>query len=133
VPTINIQADVSVDMLVQAAEQWSKEELRQFTAQMLALSAKRMAPSITQEEAELLLHSNSRLPEDVQQCYDELIAKRDAATLSDEEYTELLRLTKQVEAFDVARIEALSKLACLRGVTLAELMHQLEITSPTDA
>jgi hypothetical protein len=53
---------------------------------MLALSAKRMAPSITQEEAELLLHSNSRLPEDVQQCYDELIAKRDAATLSDEEW-----------------------------------------------
>jgi len=91
VPTINIQADVSVDMLVQAAEQLSKEELRQFTAQMLALSAKRMAPSITQEEAELLLHINSRLPEDVQQCYDELIAKRDAETLSDEEYTELLR------------------------------------------
>jgi hypothetical protein len=27
VPTINIQADVSVDMLVQAAEQLSKEEL----------------------------------------------------------------------------------------------------------
>ena len=100
---------------------------------MLALSAKRMAPSITHEEAELLLHINSRLPEDVQQCYDELIAKRDAETLSDEEYTELLHLTKQAEAFDVARIEALSKLACLRGVTLAELMRQLEITSPTDA
>ena len=132
-PTINIQADVSVDMLVQAAEQLSKEELRQFTAQMLALSAKRMAPSLTQEEAELLLHINSRLPEDVQQCYDELIAKRDAETLSDEEYTELLHLTKQAEAFDVARIEALSKLACLRSVTLAELMRQLEIMSPTAA
>ena len=132
-PTINIQADVSVDMLVHAAEQLSKEELRQFTAQILALSAKRMAPSITQEEAELLLHINRRLPEDVQQWYDELIAKRDAETLRDEEYPELLRLTKQAEAFDVTRIEALSKLACLRGVTLAALMRQLEITSPTDA
>jgi hypothetical protein len=32
VPAINIQADVSVDILVQVAEQLSKEELRQFTA-----------------------------------------------------------------------------------------------------
>ena len=82
VPTINIQANVSVDVLVQAAEQLSETELRQFTAQILALSAKRTAPSVTQEEAELLLHINSRLPEDVRRRYDELIAKRDAETLS---------------------------------------------------
>ena len=133
VPTIHIQANVSVDVLVQAAEQLSETELRQFTAQMLALSAKRTAPSVTQEEAELLLHINSRLLEDVRRRYDELIAKRDAETLSNEEHTELLRLTKHVEAFDVARVAALSKLASLRGVTLSELMHQLEITAPADA
>ena len=132
-PTINVQADVSVDMLVQAAAQLSEAELRQFTAQMLALSAKRTAPSVTQEEAELLLHINGRLPEAEQQRYDELSAKRDAETLDEAEHTELLHLTKHAEAFDVARIEALSKLACLRGVTLAELMHQLELTSSTDA
>ncbi len=40
---------------------------------------------------------------------------------------------KQVEAFDVARVEALAKLAALRGVTLAELMRHLEIASPADA
>jgi len=132
-PTIHIQADVSVDVLVQAAEQLSAAELRQFTVQMLALNAKRTAPSITQEEAELLLHINRRLPDEMQRRYAELIAKRDAETLGEAEYTELLHLTKQVEAFDVARLEALSKLAALRGVTLSELMRHLEMVSPADA
>jgi hypothetical protein len=132
-PTINIQADVSVDMLVKAVEQLSETELRQFTSQVLALNAKRTAPRITQQEAELLVHINARLPEDVQRRYDELIARRDAETLGDAEYEELLRLTKQVEAFDVARVEALSKLALRRGVTLSALMRQLEIASPEDA
>ena len=132
-PTIHIQADVSVDVLVQAAEQLSAAELRQFTAQMLALNAKRVAPSVTQEEAELLLHINRHLPDEVQRRYAELMAKRDAETLSEAEYTELLHLTKQVEAFDVARLEALSKLAALRGVMLSELMRHLEMVSPADA
>jgi hypothetical protein len=132
-PTINIQADISVDVLVKAAEQLSGKELRQFTSQVLALNAKRMASSVTQEEAELLLRINGRLPEDVQRRYAELIANRDAETLGDEEHQELLRLTKQVEAFDVARVEALSQLASRRGVTLSALMRQLEIASPADA
>ena len=132
-PTIHIQADVSVDVLIQAAEQLSAAELRQFTAQMLALNAKRTAPSVTEEEAGLLLHINRRLPEEVQRRYAELMAKRDAETLGEAEYTELLCLTKQVEAFDVARLEALSKLAALRCITLSELMRHLEIVSPADA
>jgi hypothetical protein len=132
-PTINIQADISVDVLVKAAEQLSEKELRQFTSQVLALNAKRMASSVTQAEAELLLRINGRLPEDVQRRYAELIAKRDAETLRDEEHQELLRLTKQVEALDVARVEALSQLASRRGVTLSALMRQLEIASPADA
>jgi len=131
-PTINVQADVSVEMLVQAAEQLSETELRHFTSQILALNAKRTAPSVAQAEAELLVHINGRLPEDVQRRYDELIAKRDAETLSDAEHAELLRLTKQVETFDVARVEALSQLAARRGVTLSALMRQLGIESPAD-
>jgi hypothetical protein len=132
-PTINIQADISIDVLVKAVEQLREAELRQFTAQVLALNAKRMAPSVTQEEAALLLHINSPLPEDIQRRFDELIGKRDAETLDVEEYAELLRLTQQVEAFDVARLEALAKLASLRGVTLPDLMCQLDIGPPADA
>lgn len=131
-PTINIQADVSVDALIKAVAQLSETELRQFTLQVLALTAQRAAPSVTQEEAALLVRINSRLPEAVQQRYDALIAKRDAETLSPAEHDELLRLTQQVEAFDVARVEALSQLAACRGATLSELMRQLDMATSTD-
>lgn len=103
------------------------------SGQVLALNARRTAPSVTHEEAERLLQINSRLPEDIQRRYDELITKRDAATLSETEYVELLQLTKQAEAFDVARVDALSKLAARRGVTLSALMDQLEVVSPIEA
>jgi hypothetical protein len=132
-PTINIQAEVPINVLVQAVEQLQGAELRQFTAQVLALNAKRMAPNVTQEEAVLLLQINNPLPPDFQRRFDELIMKRDAEMLDNEQYAELLRLTQQVEAFDVARLEALAKLASLRGVTLSELMRQLEMRPPVDA
>ena len=131
-PTINIQADVSVDTLVQAAEQLNESELRQFASQVLALSAKRAAPYVPQAEAQLFTYINRPIPDDIQRRYDELIAQREAETLNDAEYEELLQLTKQVEAFEVARLEALSKLAARRGVTLPALMNQLGIDSPID-
>lgn len=132
-PTINLQADVSVDALVKAVAQLREAELHDFTAQILALNAKRTAPSLPHEEAELLLRINGRLPEDLERRYNALLVKRDAETLSEAEYAELLHYTQQVEAFDVARLEALSTLASRRGVTLTELMHQLDLTASTDA
>lgn len=123
-PTINLQADVSVDALVKAVAQLREAELHDFTAQILALNAKRTAPSLPHEEAELLLRINGRLPEDLERRYNALLVKRDAETLSEAEYAKLLQYTQQVEAFDVARLEALSSLASRRGVTLTELMHQ---------
>lgn len=126
-PTIHIQADVSVDELLQAAEQLSETELNRFTSQVLALHAKRLAPNVTEGERELLERVNESPAETVQQRYAELITKRDAETLSKAEYAELLQLTSQMEAFDTARVEALSKLAALRGVTLADLTRQLDL------
>jgi hypothetical protein len=52
--------------------------------------------------------------------------------LGEAEDVELLQLTKQAEAFGVARVEALSKLAVRRGLTLSALMDQLEIVPPTN-
>jgi hypothetical protein len=40
-------------------------------------------------------------------------------------------LSQQAEAFDAQRVEALAKLAQLRGVTLREVLQQLKIDEPT--
>ena len=131
-PTINIQADVSVDAIVKAAEQLSEEDLGQLTAAVLALRARRSAPSVSMEEAELLRRINAGLPDDVQSQYDALIQKRDAETLSEQEYDDLQRLTRETEAFDNSRVEALTQLASVRGVALSELMQELQIGRPAD-
>lgn len=132
-PRIHMEADISLATLVQTAAQLPTEDLRHFTAQLLALRAQRTAPSVSQEDAELLGAINRPLPETIQQPYDTLRRKRDDETLSEAEYHELLRLTQAIEAFDVARVDALTRLAARRGVTLATLMAQLDLAGPADA
>jgi hypothetical protein len=92
--------------------------------------AKRAASSVSQDEAQCLLRISQRLAAGVQQQYEELIAKRDAETLTAEEHAKLLQLSQQAEALDVHRLEAITKLAQLRGVTLAEVLQQLKIDQP---
>ena len=114
-PTINIEADISVEALVKATEQLSPSDLQRFRSQVLAISARRAASSVSQDEAQCLLRISQRLPIKLQQRYDELIAKRDAETLTAEEPAELLQLSQQAEAVNVLRIEALTKLAASRS------------------
>ena len=76
-PTINIEADISVETLVKATEQLSPLDLQRFRSQVLAISAKRAAPSVSESEAQCLLRINQRLPIERQQRYDRLIAQRE--------------------------------------------------------
>ena len=132
-PTINIEADISVEALVKATEQLSPSDLQRFRSQVLAISARRAASSVSQDEAQCLLRISQRLPIKLQQRYDELIAKRDAETLTAEEHVELLQLSQQAEAIDVQRMEALTKLAQLRGATLSDVLRQLKIDPPIES
>lgn len=126
-PTIQISAELSPDLLLQAAKQLSETELEQFAAQLLALRGRRHVPSFPRGEAELLLKINQGVPADLQARYQALIAKRQTETLSPSEHKELLQLTEAVEQWDAKRIELLTELAGVRGVTLTALMRQLGI------
>lgn len=126
-PTINIEANVSVDALVKAVEQLNPAELRRLTSETLALNARRNAPNLPKNEAELLIQINQRLSADVQNRYDKLIAKRDLETLTPAEYNELLDLTQETENIDCQRLEAMTKLAEIQGITLSALLKKLQI------
>jgi hypothetical protein len=81
---------------------YTPSELRQLTAEMLTLNAKRNAPSLPQNEAKLLIKINQHIPADVQNRYDELITRRDAETLTSDEYLELLDLTKKLKHLTIS-------------------------------
>lgn len=125
--TIVLKAQISADELLKAADQLSLTELEQFLANLLALRARRRAPGLPQEEADLLLQINRGIPSEIRARYEELLAKREAETLTPEEHEELLGLVEQVEALQVERAEQLARLARIRGVSLSALMDELGI------
>lgn len=129
-PTINIEADLSSEQLLSAARQLPRREFDQFVMRVLSLRAERSGPVLPVAESELLLKINHPVPDDLQRRYDELLARRDARTLTSEEHEGLLVLTDQVEILEAERMKHLIELAQLRRITLDELMNQLGLQPP---
>ena len=129
-PAVQVEAQLPTDELLRAVGQLNQEDLEQFVSQVIALRAKRLAPSLSRAESELLLGINEGVPHDVQMRFNELIAKRQAETLTPDEYEELLKLTQEVENSEVRRVENLAELAGLRGTSLTAVMENLGIRAP---
>jgi len=124
---------MTLDELLNAANQLSEPELETLLNQLWLLNARRRAPVLPEQETHLLTQINQDIPADLHQRYRALAEKRDAATLMDEEYEELLALGDRIEQFTAQRLEALVNLATLRQVPLLQLMDDLGIQSPTYA
>ena len=131
--TLHIEAQLSSDDLLKAVEQLETSELERFVSLLLDLKARRAAPSLPPRESELLARINEGLPQRVADRYQELIGKRQAASLTSEEYAELLRLTDEVEELNAERIKHLAELARLRKTSLSNLMTELGIQTPPNA
>jgi len=130
---VHITTQVSSDELLNGVEQLSLSELEQFVNRVLALQAKRKAPSLSQDETQLLMKINQGLPPDVQRRYDELSVKRRAETITLAEHQELLELIDQIEKSDAERIRLLAELARMRQTSLSALMEELGIRTPAYA
>jgi hypothetical protein len=125
--TVKVEVQLLSSELLKAVEQLTQPDLEQFVSQVIALQAQRKAVSLSQAEAELLIKINQGIPSDIQQHYNELIAKREAETLTSDEHENLLRLTEQIEKLQAQRIEYLADLARIRGISLTALMENLGI------
>lgn len=132
-PVVQVEANLSVDQLIKAVEQLSPPELDEFVPRVMALRSRHSIASLPKAEADLLLKVNEDLSPAVRQRYADLIAKRQSETLSDQEYDELLQLTRQVEAFQARRVGYLAELARIRKVSLSELINSLGIREPNHA
>ncbi len=131
--TVQVKTELPFDELLKAVEQLSLPDLEKLMSQVIALQAQRKAPSLSKDETELLLKINQGLPDDVQRRFDELVAKRQAETLTPDEHQELLHLIDQIEKSDAKRVQYLAELARLRGISLTTLMDQLGIHPPAYA
>jgi hypothetical protein len=126
-PKMQVELQLSSEDLLKVVEQLNQADLKQFISQVIALQAQRNAPSLQQQESDLLLKINQGIPLDIQKSYNDLIDKRDAEILTDYEYRELLHLTEIIEKQQAQRIEYLIELAKLKGISLNTLMKNLGI------
>lgn len=129
-PTVQITSQVSTDELLHSVASLPAAELEQFVARVLTLRARLKAPSLPEQEAQLLSRINAGLPEPQQQRFAALDQKRQEETLTDEEHQELLALNDLMEQQNVGRMQSLSKLAQLRQVSLTTLMQDLGLRPP---
>ena len=126
-PTVQITAQASTDELLRSVASLPAAELEQFVTRVLALRARLKAPTIPDQEANLLHKINIGLSAIQQQRFADLNLKRQEETLTDEEHQELLVLIEEMETKNVERIQNLSLLAQLRQVSLTTLMQNLGI------
>ena len=118
---LRIPAQVTVDALVEVVAQLPSNDLDDFLAQVNLIRQRQAT------EAALLDTIRRRLPAKQRRRLDELRGKLEAETLTDAERTKLLELVERVEAADVERAEALLALAQKRGVSVRQLMDNLDL------
>jgi hypothetical protein len=129
-PVVQLKAELSFDQLVNAVKQLSGAELEKLFSQVISVRPPYEEYRLSDTESELLIKINQGVPDDVQQRYNELVAKRNKRMLTDEEYNELLQLTDQVELLDAKRLEYLTELAGVQNKPLMILMDELKIKPP---
>lgn len=120
--TLNITPDLEHELRRRAAQAGLAPSVY---AERLLQNGLRALP---RSEAELLQRINRTLSPEDWERYDRLLARRQAETLSPAEQSELIALSDQLEDLNVHRLEALTELAQLRGVSVPALMAQLGLT-----
>jgi hypothetical protein len=124
---LHFNLTMSIDELLQATEKLDELDLDRLVERILILKAKRKAPALPESETELLQQIDRGIPTELHQQYRDLVAKRDAQTLTDKEYELLLELSDRIELLAAERTGLLVKLAQLRQVPLMQLIDDLGI------
>ena len=88
---------------------------------------------LTRTEAQLLLHINQSMADISWPRYHQLVARRQAETLTVDEQHELIALSDAIETANVQRIEYVAELARLRNTTVPAVMQALGLKPVTYA
>ena len=134
-PKVHVTSDIEIDFdeVLNGLARLETNDLAQLVEQVIALQARRRAPSMPKNEADLLQKINQGPPPEVRRRYGALTAKLRAETLMPEEHQELLHLIDQMELADAERMQHMITLAQVRQISVDALMQQLGIHPPAYA
>ncbi|MCP4418094.1 MAG: hypothetical protein GY805_15835 [Chloroflexi bacterium] len=125
-----VSVEIPRDALLQAVKQLNRHDLDHFVNDVLMLRAKRIAPTIKEQEADLLAQiSMLGLNKSEQLRLHTLLEKAEAETLSDTERAELLKLSDKSERLNAKRISKIIQLAEIRQKPFTEVMQSLGLSN----
>lgn len=87
----------------------------------------RRAPGMPSRETDLFLRLQNLFPPELTREYKTLCHQSDAGTLAEADRERLLALIEQRDEHNAERLRIVAELAALRGVSLREMMAELEI------
>jgi len=124
--TFEIPVAVTIDRLMEAIECLPSQELADFVRRVIAIQTQRGIPLLAEDEEQALLTVIGQSLRPADQCrLDALRYKSQQGKLSPAEQAELLAFVQQVERQDLARAEALVRLAQKRQMTVSTLLSDL--------
>jgi hypothetical protein len=124
--TLQLSSELEQQLLSAATEQGIEPDIYILQALQERFQSKHHeSASIT--EAELVQRINIGFSSSEWEKYHSLIAKRQAETLTPDEYQELVATSDRLEKLNVQRVQALIQLSQLRNQPLPELMASLGI------
>lgn len=122
-PTLQIQAEVTPQMVTQMVQSMTEDELRLLERELKIEQLRRFSPDVPQEEKALLERALQLTPHESR--WEKLTELRETRALSDEQLAELLQITEEREADNVERIAVVMRLAALRGEKFEALWPKL--------
>jgi hypothetical protein len=117
----------TVNELLRNVIQLPAADFEEFFSKIQLIRSSKSKGDFSDEELKLLDKINSGLPRRQRLRWNYLIARRDSGTIIPAEYEELLQLTETVENFEVKRLQWMSRLAELRGMSLPEVVEFYQI------
>lgn len=127
---MNTQKNSSSQHIISLAQTMPVDELEKLVGDVLAIRAERIAPHITGEESKLLRTIQKTLPKKDLRRMKELQILRDSENLSQDGFSELAELIEKLEILHAERMNAVSSLAELRGITFQNALQQIGLRLP---
>ena len=131
-PKVKLQPAIAVEIddILDGVARLEMSELEFFTDRVMELRARRRAPRLPKEEADLLRKINQGISTEEWQRYESLNQKLHEETISSEEHREFLALVDEIKQTDADRLFRLLELSRIRAVSVDSLMDELGICHP---
>jgi len=134
-PKVHVTSAIEIDFdeVLNGLARLETSDLAQLVERVIALQARRRAPSLPKHEADVWQKMNQGPSPEVRRRYAELSAKVREDTITPEEHQELVQLIDQIEWADAERMQAMMAVAQVRQISVDALMQQLGIRPPAYA